>query len=52
MSVGADVLFIAAAGTLALGLWRVLRKDEDDELLELDGGVSPTAGMVRLRGRF
>lgn len=52
MSVGADVLFIAAAGTLALGLWRLLRKDEDDELLEIDAGASPTAGMVRVRGRF
>lgn len=52
MSVGADVLFIAAAGTLALGLWQLLRKDEDDELLEIDAGASPTAGMVRLRGRF
>lgn len=52
MSVGADVMFVAAAGALALGLWQLLRKDEDDELLEIDAGASPSAGMVRLRGRF
>ncbi len=52
MSVGADVLFIAAAGTFALGLWQLLKKDEDDELLEIEAGASPTAGMVRIRGQF
>ena len=52
MSVGADVLFIAAAGALALGLWRLLRNDPDDPLLELDAAASPGSGMVRLRGRF
>ncbi|MBX3252048.1 MAG: tetratricopeptide repeat protein [Myxococcales bacterium] len=51
-SISADVLFVAAAATLAVGLYLLLRPRAAPPPLEPGAAFAPGAGAVTLRGRF
>ena len=56
-SVIADVLFVASAAAVGVGLWLLLRGDDEDESpsepdAQVGAAVSPNAAALVVRGRF